>query len=95
MHSLVPQSLVSLLYLLPVVSYGQISDDFNDDFDEESFISNSFAETTILEFSLNLRAFSITTQKASESILFKNLSKSGKIVNAYNALIMASKSRKK
>ena len=26
---------------------------------------------------------------------FKNLSKSGKIVNAYNALIMASKSRKK
>ena len=37
MHSLVPQSLVSLLYLLPVVSYGQISDDFNDDFDEQSW----------------------------------------------------------
>ena len=37
MHSLVPQSLVSLLYLLPVVSYGQISDDFNDGFDEQSW----------------------------------------------------------
>lgn len=37
MHSLVPQSLVSFLFLLPVVSYGQISDDFNDDFDEESW----------------------------------------------------------
>ena len=39
MHSLVPQSLVSLLYLLPVVSYGQISDDFNDGFDEQSWQS--------------------------------------------------------
>ena len=37
MHTLVPQSLVSFLFLLPVVSYGQISDDFNDDFDEESW----------------------------------------------------------
>lgn len=37
MHSLVPQSLVSFLFLLPVVSYGQISDDFNDDFDEQSW----------------------------------------------------------
>ena len=37
MHTLVPQSLVSFLFLLPVVSYGQISDDFNDDFDEENW----------------------------------------------------------
>ena len=37
MHSLVPQSLVSFLFLLPVVSYGQISDNFNDDFDEQSW----------------------------------------------------------
>lgn len=37
MHTLVPQSLVSFLFLLPVVSYGQISDDFNDDFDEQSW----------------------------------------------------------
>ena len=37
MHTLVPQSLASFLFLLPVVSYGQISDDFNDDFDEESW----------------------------------------------------------
>jgi hypothetical protein len=37
MHTLVPQSLVSFLFLLPLVSYGQISDDFNDDFDEESW----------------------------------------------------------
>ena len=37
MHSLVPQSLVAFLFLLPVVSYGQISDDFNDDFDEQSW----------------------------------------------------------
>ena len=37
MHTLVPQSLVSFFLLLPVVSYGQISDDFNDDFDEQSW----------------------------------------------------------
>ena len=37
MHTLVPQSLVSFLFLLPVVSYGQISDDFNEDFDEQNW----------------------------------------------------------
>ena len=37
MHTLVLQSLVSFLFLFPVVSYGQISDDFNDDFDEQSW----------------------------------------------------------
>ncbi len=48
MHSFVPQSLTSFIFLSPLLSYGQISDDFNDGDDEGWTRLNPLAQAGVV-----------------------------------------------